>query len=131
MIGLDTNVLLRYFVKDDAQQSQIVRNLIGSLSGEEPGWLSVVVLVELLWTLKYSYRFTRTGIADVVKHLLSSRDIAVEQEDLAREALLSYGNSSADFADCLIAVSARSAGCSKTVTFDRIAARDAGMELLA
>lgn len=131
MIGLDTNILIRYFVKDDPQQSPIVSKLIGALSSAEPGWLSVVVLVELLWTLKYSYRFSRAGLAGAVGHLLSSRDIVIEQHDLVRDALSMYRKSNADFADCLIAVSARAAGCSKTVTFDKIAARDAGMELLA
>lgn len=130
MIGLDTSILIRYFVKDDPQQSPIVSKLIGALSSAEPGWLSVVVLVELLGTLKYSYRFSRAGLAGAVGHLLSSQDIVLEQHDLVRDALSMFRKSDADFADCLIAVSARAAGCSKTVTFDK-AARDAGMELLA
>lgn len=131
MIGLDTSILIRYFVKDDPQQSPIVSKLIGALSSAEPGWLSVVVLVELLWTLKYSYRFSRAGLAGAVGHLLSSQDIVLEQYDLVRDALSMFRKSDADFADCLIAVSARAAGCSKTVTFDKVAARDTGMELLA
>lgn len=131
MIGLDTSILIRYFVKDDPQQSPTVSKLIGALSSAEPGWLSVVVLVELLWTLKYSYRFSRAGLAGAVGHLLSSQDIVLEQHDLVRDALSMFRKSDADFADCLIAVSARAAGCSKTVTFDKVAARDTGMELLA
>jgi predicted nucleic-acid-binding protein len=66
-----------------------------------------------------------------VEHLLSSKDIVIEQENLVREALLIYRKSNADYPDCLIAASARAAGCGKTVTFDKIAVRDAGMELLA
>ena len=69
MIGLDTNVLVRYFVNDDPEQNltaKEAKELINALSGEEPGWLSVVVLVELLWTLKYSYRFSRAGVANAV-----------------------------------------------------------------
>jgi predicted nucleic-acid-binding protein len=131
MIGLDTNILVRYFVKDDPQQSLTVKKLMGALSSDEPGWLSVVVLVELLWTLKYSYRFSRVGLASVVDHFLSSRDVVIEHRDLVQEALFKYHKSAADYSDCLIAASARAAGCSKTVTFDKIAARDAGMELLA
>jgi predicted nucleic-acid-binding protein len=62
--------------------------------------------------------------------LLSSREIVVEQSEIVRESLNLYRNTRADFADCLIAASAKAAGCSRTVTFDRIAARDAGMELV-
>jgi predicted nucleic-acid-binding protein len=131
MIGLDTNTLVRYLVADDPQQSPVARRLITALSSGEPGWLGVVVLAELVWTLKYAYGFPRTGLGNIVEHLLSSKDIVIEQENLVREALFIYRRSNADYPDCLIAASARAAGCSKTVTFDKIAARDAGMELLS
>lgn len=131
MIGLDTNVLVRFFVADDPKQSPVARRLITGLASGEPGWLGVVVLAELVWTLKYTYHFPRKGLGNIVEHLLSSKDIVIEQEDLVREALSIYRRSNADYPDCLIAGSARTAGCSKTVTFDKLAARDAGMELLA
>lgn len=131
MIGLDTNVLVRYFAKDDPQQGRAAKRLIASLSAEKPGWLGTVALAELVWTLKYAYRFSREGIAGIIEHLLLSRDIVVEQEEIARSALMLYRASKADYPDCLIAASARAAGCSKTVTFDRIAARDVDMELLS
>jgi predicted nucleic-acid-binding protein len=131
MIGLDTNVLIRYFVKDDPRQTQAAEELLDTLTPERPGWLGVVVLVELVWALRFTYRFQREGIVRVIESLLRSRDVVVEQENLAYQALSLYRNSKADFADCLIAASARAAGCSRTVTFDRVAARDASMELLA
>lgn len=131
MIGLDTNVLVRYFAKDDPQQSLAARNLIAILSPEKPGWLGVVVLAELVWTLKYAYHFSRAGLTTVIEHLLMSKDIVIENENLVRSALSLYRNSKADYADCLIAVSAQASGCGRMVTFDRIAARDLGMELLA
>jgi predicted nucleic-acid-binding protein len=131
VIGLDTNVLIRYFVADDPKQSPVARELMAALSSGEPGWLGVVVLAELVWTLKYAYHFSRAGLGSIVEHLLSSKDIVIEQENLVREALLMYRKSNADYPDCLIAASARAAGCGKTVTFDKIAARDAGMELLS
>jgi predicted nucleic-acid-binding protein len=130
MIGLDTNVLVRYFVKDDPLQTQAAENLLDSLSPEEPGWLGLIVLVELVWVLRFMYRFQRDGIARIVESLLRSLDVVVDQENVVHQALSLYRNSKADFADCLIAALARDAGCIKTVTFDRIAARDAGMELL-
>jgi predicted nucleic-acid-binding protein len=131
MIGLDTNVLVRYFVKDDPLQTQAAEGFLDALSPEEPGWLSLIALVELVWALRFMYRFQREGIVGVVESLLRSVDVVVEQENVVYEALSLYRNSKADLADCLIYVSARTAGCSKTVTFDRVAARDAGMELLS
>jgi predicted nucleic-acid-binding protein len=130
MTGLDTNVLVRYFVKDDPLQTQAAENLLDSLSPEAPGWLGLIVLVELVWVLRFMYQFQRDGIARIVESLLRSLDVVVDQENVVHQALSLYRNSKADFADCLIAASARAAGCRKTVTFDRIAARDAGMELL-
>jgi predicted nucleic-acid-binding protein len=130
MIGLDTNVLIRYFVKDDPSQTRVAEEVLDALSPQEPGWLGLIALVELVWALRFLYKFQRDGIARIVESLLRSLDVVVERESLVHQALSIYRNSKADFADCLIAVSAHAAGCSKTVTFDRIAARDTGMELL-
>jgi predicted nucleic-acid-binding protein len=129
MIGLDTNVLIRYFVKDDPKQSRLVSSFINGLS--EPAWLGQIVVAELVWALTRTYRMNHDTLVRILDTLLSGSNIVIEQEDTFREALDLFRNSKADFADCLIAASARAAGCSKTVTFDRIAARDAGMELLA
>jgi predicted nucleic-acid-binding protein len=77
------------------------------------------------------YRVKKDRVAQVLDMLLASRDIVVGQDDTVREALRLYSVGNADFADCLIASSAKAAGCSRTVTFDRRAARDASMELIA
>lgn len=131
MIGVDTNVLVRYFVRDDPHQTQAADELLDGLSPGKPGWLCLIVLAELVWALRFTYRFERAKIAGTIDALLRSQDVVLEQEEAVRQALSLFRNSKADFADCLISVSARAAGCSKTVTFDKIAARDAGMELLA
>lgn len=130
MTALDTNILVRYFVKDDPQETRLATNIVGSLSLTEPGWIGVVVLAEVVWTLKRIYHFSRAGITRIVEVLLSSEEIVIEQEVAVRDAFALYRNCRADFADCLIAASAKAAGCARTVTFDRIAARDAGMELV-
>jgi predicted nucleic-acid-binding protein len=130
VIGLDTNVLVRYLVRDDPRQTLAAEDLLDSFSPEQPGWIGLVALIELTWALRFLYRFQRDGIAGIIESLLRSQDIVVAQENIVHQAVLVYRNSKADFADCLIAASARAAGCSKTVTFDQIAARDAGMELL-
>jgi predicted nucleic-acid-binding protein len=131
MIGVDTNVLVRYFVRDDQHQAQAADEVLDALTPEKPGWLCLIVLVELVWALRITYRFERAKIAATIDALLRSQDVVLEQEATVRQALLLFRNSKADFADCLISLSARAAGCSKTVTFDKVAARDAGMELLA
>ena len=130
MIGLDTNVLVRYFVRDEPLQTQAADKVIDALTPEEPGWIGQVALVELVWALRFMYRFEQEGIGAIVETLLRSRDVIVEQESAVHQALSLYRNSRAAFADCLIAILARAAGCGHVVTFNRIAARDAGMKLI-
>ena len=130
MIGLDTNILVRYFVKDEPEQTRLAVNLIYALSPAEPGWVGQATILELVWVMTRIYRVKKDRVAQVLDMLLASRDIVVGQDDTVREALRLYSVGNADFADCLIASSAKAAGCSRTVTFDRIAARDAGMELI-
>lgn len=130
MIGIDTNVLIRFFVQDDPEQARVATDLIYGLSAERPGWIATPVLVEIVWTLKRTYRMERAGIAAVLEQMLASRELVVEQHMLALQALEVFRSTRADFADCLIAASARQAGCERLVTFDRVAARDAGMEFL-
>jgi len=131
MIGLDTNIIVRYFVKDHPEQTRLAVNLIHALSPSEPGWVGQATLLELVWAVTRIYRVDRAGVVRIIDTLLASRDIVVELDDTAREALRLYRNGNADFPDCLIACSARAAGCTRIVTFDRIAARDTGMQLLS
>jgi predicted nucleic-acid-binding protein len=131
VIGLDTNILVRYFVKDEPEQTRLAVNLIYALSPAEPGWVGQATILELVWVMTRIYRVKKDRVAQVLDMLLASRDIVVGQDDTVREALRLYSVGNADFADCLIASSAKAAGCSRTVTFDRRAARDASMELIA
>jgi predicted nucleic-acid-binding protein len=75
-------------------------------------------------------RLDRRGITNILSQLLNQEEIVIEQASIVESALRLYRQGNVDFADCLIAVSARAAGCTRTVTFDRKAARDAGMELI-
>jgi predicted nucleic-acid-binding protein len=130
VIGIDTNILVRYLVKDDPTQTAAAVRLIHELSPEEPGWLCLLVLSEVVWTLRRVYKLDRTAIAGVLEKLLGSKDLVIEQHDIVRRAVLLYQSSKADFADCMIAVMANLAGCGRMVTFDQVAARDLRMELL-
>jgi predicted nucleic-acid-binding protein len=128
--GLDTNVLARFFLQDDPQQSPKADAIMSALSLREPGWIGVAVILELVWVMSRKNRLDRRAITTVLSHLLTREEIVVEQSSIIQTALQLYRKDRADFADCLIAASAKAAGCSRTVTFDRIAARDAGMELI-
>jgi predicted nucleic-acid-binding protein len=130
VIGLDTNILARFLLQDDRLQSPKADAVMGSLTAEEPGWIGVATLLELVWVLGSGNRFDRMAIASVLDQMLSREEIAIEQPDCVQHAMLLFRKGRADFADCLIAASAKAAGCSRTVTFDRVAARDAGMRLL-
>jgi predicted nucleic-acid-binding protein len=130
MIGLDTNVLVRYLAKDDPIQTPVAVKLVRSLSEDEPGFLSLVVITELIWVLRMSYRYRNNEIANVVETLLQSRELIVEQEELVADALRGFATGSADFADYLIERTGQLAGCIHTFTFDKRAATFAGMRLL-
>jgi predicted nucleic-acid-binding protein len=101
-----------------------------SLSPQEPGWISLLVLAELTWTLRRVFKLNRTAIAEVIAKLLNSQDMVLEQEEIVRQGLHLYSTTKADFADCVIALSARSMGCTTVVTLDEVAARDLGMKLI-
>lgn len=131
MIGLDTNLLVRLFVQDNVAQCFKADLVFQSLTADEPGWISLITLAELTWVMTRIFKVNRDGITRIVHHLLSLPEIDFENRDMVVEAFLLYRTKSKDFADCLIACSGKAAGCIKTLTFDRRAARDAGMELIA
>jgi len=129
--GLDTNILVRFFAKDDPLQTPKARTLLSSLTTAEPGWVSVATVLELVWVMTSTLGVGRDAVAQILAELLTRETIVVERAETVERALQRYRRGRADFADCLIAASARAAGCSRTVTFDRRAARDAGMDLIA
>ncbi len=130
MIGLDTNVLVRYIMQDDAKQSVKASKLIESLGEPDRGYIGLVAVVELVWVLSSCYDLSREQIAQALDALLRTKQFVVEHADQVVRALRVFKASKADFSDCLIERSAAQAGCEKTVTFDIGAARHAGMTLL-
>lgn len=130
MIGLDTNVLVRYIMQDDAKQSAKASKLIDSLSSDEPGFVSLVSVVELVWVLSSCYSLTRDQLVQALDALLRAKQLVVDQSDHVVRALRAYAKGKADFADCLIERTAANAGCSRTMTFDVVAAKTAGMTLI-
>jgi predicted nucleic-acid-binding protein len=130
MIGLDTNVLVRYIMQDDIKQSSKATKLMESLTASNPGFVPLVAIAELSWVLSSCYGLTRDQVAQAFDGLLRTKEIVIECADSILKALRVFKTSSADFADCLIAQFAVSAGCNKTMTFDVSAAKIAGMTLI-
>ena len=132
MTGLDTSVLVRYLVQDDAAQSALATALIEQeLSERAPGFVSVVALVECCWVLKRLYQASGAEIRSTVGDLLDIRQLVIEQRSLVAAALarLGPGSGAGDNADALIYEIAARSGCDRVVTFDRSVER-LGMTVL-
>lgn len=124
MIGLDTNVLVRYLVQDDAEQARRATSLItGACTRESPGFINRIVLCELVWVLEDAYGYSKDAIAGALEKVLQTSQFRVEDIQVAWVALRRYQRSRADFADCLLGAVNRRAGCDRTVTFDRQASK--------
>ncbi len=130
MVNLDTNVLLRSILMDDAVQSPQAKALIDELTTERPGFISTVALAELLWALVRIYEFTREQVAELVSALLETAELRLEAAENVARALRLFLEAGVSFSDCLIAGAGVTAGCEYTATFDRKAARDLKMQLL-
>ncbi len=130
MIGLDTNVLVRYIMQDDAKQTAKATTLIESLSAAAPGFITLVSVIELVWVLSACYDLSRAQVAQALEIILRSKQLIVDQAEHVVRALRAFRAGNADFADCLIERMAASAGCAQTMTFDSAAAKTAGMTLI-
>ena len=132
MIGLDTNVVIRYLTQDEPRQAAAATRLFEqTLSVDRPGFVSLIALCEIGWVLAECYEADKARIRAVVEGLLGSRQIIVEEPDLVWSALRVWGKSVADFSDVLIGELSRARGCEKIVTFDKAAAKLPPFELLS
>ena len=130
MIGLDSNVLLRYLMQDDAIQSPKATSIIENLDEAAPGYVSVVVLAEASWTLRSTYKIPAAEIAAAIVGLLQSAALVVQEEQAVVEALHASREGRGTFADALIGVLATKAGCERILTFDRRSLRLPAYELI-
>ncbi len=130
MIGLDTNVLVRYVAQDDQEQSPKATQLVESLTSDDPGYVSLVVLIELYWVMTSCYSATKGEVCDLLETLLRTKEIIVAKADVVWKAVRRFKEGKADLPDCLIEQDAENAGCVYTCTFDRDAAKHCGMRLI-
>ncbi len=130
MIGIDTNVVVRYLTKDDPIQTTLAVKTIRSLTADEPGFISLVTIAELTWVLETCYRFDKVELVEVLGTLVASQEVKLERAEVVSQALRMFAAGTADFSDCLIERSGHAAGCMYTFTFDQEAATSTGMRLL-
>ncbi|MEO6473444.1 MAG: type II toxin-antitoxin system VapC family toxin [Aeromicrobium sp.] len=130
MIGLDTNVLVRYFTQDDASQSRSAERIIDALTSDDPGFVSLVALAEVAWVFKTVYRLQNDEITPIIDGMLSAQEFRLEQAECVRQAARAAKETSVGFADALTSSLGAAAGCETTFTFDRAAAKLPGMTLL-
>jgi predicted nucleic-acid-binding protein len=124
MIGLDTNILIRYLTQDDPIQSpKATETIERRLTEKKPGFVSIVVMVETVWVLERTYRLGTNEIAAAVERMLQTDVLVVENEQEVFSAMIALKDGQGSFADAVIAALGTRAGCSYTLTFDQKALR--------
>lgn len=120
MNGLDTNVLVRYLVKDDVRQAKIAADAIKStIISDGRCFINHIVLCELVWVLEAAYEYTKKEIAATLEKILMTRQFEIESKDILHLALNDYSNERGDLSDYLIGRINQAERCGTTLTFDR------------
>jgi predicted nucleic-acid-binding protein len=119
MLGVDTNVLVRYLTRDDQPQYEKARRLIDrEVAKGEPVLVSLLVMLETEWVLRSRYEMAKADVITAFSALLDAADLKIEDESSVEAAVYSWKDSASDFADCLIEARNRRLGCRATATFD-------------
>jgi predicted nucleic-acid-binding protein len=127
MIGVDTNVLVRYLIRDHQSQFDRARKLISRrTAGGEKVLVSLLVLLETEWVLRSRYELPKADIVGAFSALLDAAEVLFEDESTVEAVIYTWKDSAAEFADCLIGVRNSRLGCSATTTFDKRALGIAG-----
>ena len=131
MIGLDTNVVIRYLVQDDKKQSAAATRFIEkSLTAENPGYINHTTLCEIVWVLQRCYGVTKPQVREIVEGLLTTKQLVVDKIEVTWKALRTFDSHKTGFCDALIAQANIYSGCECTITFDKTAASLSGFDLL-
>ena len=131
MIGIDTNVMVRYIVQDDPQQAKAASKLIeNSCNSDNPGYINHIVLCEIVWVLKRNYKLNKAIICQVIEQIMRTDRLMIEDIQLVWRALETFKVTKADFADCLLGQKNLQAGCQYTATLDDAASETTGYKHL-
>jgi predicted nucleic-acid-binding protein len=129
MIGVDTNVVVRYLVEDDKDQTKRAEALFRrAVAKGETIFISDVVLCEIVWVLESVYHVQRDEIADLLENLMRAKQVELGDADLAHRALGAYRGGLGDFADYVIRERALAAGCTSLATFEKQLWTEAGFQ---
>lgn len=119
MLGIDTNVLVRFLVRDEQTQFEKARKLLKrEVSSGRRVFINQLVLLETEWVLRSRYGLAKTQMLETISGLLDAPDVQLEDEPAVEEAVFVWRDANADFADCLIGARNRRLGCNATATFD-------------
>ena len=130
MIALDANVLIRYLARDDIDQFNMANDLINSCTADQPGYVCREVMIELVWVLERSYKYSREEIADAIESIVSASQLEVESAQDIAAVLNLYRKERYDFADLLIWKAALRGGNYNVKTFNKKFAKLDGVDLL-
>lgn len=129
--SVDTNVLARLLVQDDASQhAAVVRELARRTKQGGALFVPVTVMLELEWVLRARYRCGKAQVLSALTALLSTAPLAFESEGALEQALFIYEDGNADFAECLHLALAGAQDALPFLTFDRNAAKLKGARVL-
>ena len=122
MIGIDTNILVRYLTQDDIEQAQVVEQIFNN-NATSPNsiFINNIVICELIWVLERGYKYNKEIITKAIKQILSTEEFAFENQELLWLALNQYSQNKLDFSDALIGELNKEFGCTNTLTFDQSA----------
>jgi predicted nucleic-acid-binding protein len=131
MISLDTNVLIRYVVRDEIAQYRLASELIQqSRAGGQAALVTLLVMLESEWVLRSAYSYSKPQIIATFVSLLESGDLQIENENVLEKALHLWATRAANFANCLILAQGAALGCNNMITFDKRASKLPGATLL-
>lgn len=131
MIGIDTNVIVRYIVQDDPEQARAATKLIEqSCTINNPGYINHIVLCEIVWVLRRNYKLDKQSIYQVIEQIMRTDRLIIEDIQLVWKALETFKETKADFADCLLSQRNLQAGCRYTATLDDAASVTKGYKHL-
>jgi len=130
MIGVDTNILVRFLVGDDEQEAKKVYNIFKKAESEKNElFVPLLVVLELIWVLESVYEVSRTEILDSISELLLMPILKFEHQSALQQFILSAQGNRYDLSDLLIAHSAKNQGCETVLTFDKKASKFSLFEL--
>ena len=132
MIGIDTNILVRYITQDDELQSGVATEFIENYcSNGNKIFVNHLVICELVWVLKKCYKLSKPKTINVIEHILQISQFSIENGQVIWQALTDYKRGSADFADYVVGRTNLFNNCAETITFDKKASKSNGFSLLS